>query len=148
MDLYLQHDDIFVKHLHSALHIVVIINLKDKRGRTVSRWAHSSRTDCQDYTPGWSERSHSSSTSQHAPGRRALGSEGGVQSRGGGWVLPNRKMHKLIQRDILIKQPDQTDNWPGGAVLEDEMWPRSGWGEHEVLQKKQMVYLQPSKNKT
>lgn len=28
--LYLQHDDIFVKHLHSALHIVIIINLKHK----------------------------------------------------------------------------------------------------------------------
>lgn len=49
---YLQHDDIFVKHLHSALHIVIIINLKDKHvrftaisERSSNRLAHSSRTD-------------------------------------------------------------------------------------------------------
>lgn len=106
------------------------------RDRTVNRWVHSSRTDCQGHIPDWSERNHFSSTSQHAPGRRAQGSEGEVQSGVGGWVLPNRKMNKLIQRHILIqtKETEQTENWPGEVVLGDEMWPQSCWGGREALQ--------------
>lgn len=68
----------------------------------MTHWQYDRLLIFQHHSPGWSRRSRSSSTSQHAPGHTALGSGGAVQSGAGGWVHPEEDTH--INIGVLIDQ--------------------------------------------
>lgn len=94
------------------------------------------------HTPGWLERSHSSSTSQHAPEHRALGSEVGVQSGVGGWVLPDKETQINIERNPDTDQTETDRQLTRGSCSGrrdvTSVLLRRTWSPAE----NQMVYLQ------